>query len=215
MTVSTRLSIPLLACSVGLALGACSTPGSPTPAPQPSPQSAQSTATPTDAGQSASAQSSASPSESATRPINGDAWVRSLNDLAPQTTDDPMVFTDLRVGEHADFYRVTVEFTGTGSPGYFVSWSDEPREQGRGEPLEVSGEVFLDIVLSGTTMPVDEALQPRYYDGPKTLAIGPIEVIEDGTFEDTTHIAIGMDAQRDFQIGFLADPVRAVIDIKR
>lgn len=215
MTVSPRLSIPLLACSVGLALGACSTPDSPEPAPQPSPQSAQSAATPPNAGQSEAAQSSAPQGENTTRPINGDAWVRSLDDLASQTTDDPMVFTDLRVGEHADFYRVVVEFTGTGSPGYFVNWSDEPHEQGRGEPLEVGGEVFLDIVLSGTTMPVDEALQPLYYDGPKTLAVGPIEVIEDGTFEDTTHIAIGMDAQRDFQIGFLADPVRVVIDIKK
>lgn len=70
-------------------------------------------------------------------------------------------------------------------------------------------------MVNGTSMPIGAELAGLEYTGPDTLAIGPLEVREDGTFEDTTHIVIGMDRAREFQVGFLDDPVRMVIDIKK
>lgn len=169
----------------------------------------QSEASPSDKG--ASGTEDAAPPT----PINGDAWVKALDPLKPRTTGTPMVFTDLRVGEHPSFYRVVVEFSGEGRPGYYQSWPDTPVEQGRGQALGVAGSAFLEFMVNGTSMPIGADLAGLEYTGPDTLAIGPLEVREDGTFEDTTHIVIGMDRAREFQVGFLDDPVRMVIDIKK
>ena len=43
---------------------------------------------------------------------------------------------------------------------------------------------------------------------------GDLDVVSDGTFEDNTHVVIGAPAARQFQIGFLSDPVRMVIDVR-
>ena len=219
-----RRSAALLALvPLGL-LAACTGSGADAP-DAPAPSSAQSTPKGKDAPRSTdSGQSAASPSgEEASgaedaaplTPINGDAWVNALDPLAPRTTDAPMVFTDLRVGEHPAFYRVVVEFSGEGRPGYFQNWPDTPVEQGRGQALGVAGSAFLEFMVNGTSMPIGAELAGLEYTGPDALAIGPLEVREDGTFEDTTHIVIGMDRAREFQVGFLDDPVRMVIDIKK
>lgn len=206
-----------------LVLGACA--ADPATGRDPSPRSAPSTAQSAparpqsgDAEQSARAalsEAEKARQEAGTRPIGGDAWVSSLDPLDARTGDSPMVLHGLRVGEHEGFYRVVVEFTGDGTPGYFQSWADTPVEQGRGRELPVTGTSYLDLVLTGTSMPVEESQQAEYYSGPKNLSVGPLDVREDGTFEDTTHIVIGMDRPREFQIGFLSDPVRAVIDVKK
>ncbi len=148
-------------------------------------------------------------------PINGDAWVKTLDALAPHTTDSPMVLSDLRVGEHPSFYRIVVEFSGKGRPGYYQAWPDTPVEQGRGKALDVAGSAFLEFMVNGTAMPTGTELAEGAYTGPHTLTVGPLEVREDGTFEDTTHIVVGMDQPREFQVGFLENPARMVIDIKK
>lgn len=148
-------------------------------------------------------------------PINGDAWVQSAEPVTPKASDSPMVFHDLRVGEHDTFYRIVAEFSGNGTPGYFQAWADTPIEQGRGRRLPVEGTSFLNFMISGTSMPSTGELDALAYEGPSNLRVGPLDVREDGTFEDTTHIVIGMDSPRDFQIGFLSDPTRVVIDVKK
>ena len=214
-----------LALALVASLGACSTNAEEDGATNPSSEAAQSA--PAVGAQSAEhAQSAQAPESGATpaqieeentdiSPIAGEAWVSSAPAVDPVTTEKPMAFHDLRVGEHETFYRVVVEFTGEGTPGYVQSWADAPIEQGRGRRLPVEGASFLDLMISGTSMPIDDALAPLSYDGPSNLALGPLDVREDGTFEDTTHIVIGMDAPREFQIGFLEDPVRVVIDVKK
>lgn len=130
--------------------------------------------------------------------------------------DSPtLLFHDIRVGEHEDFYRVVAEFTGEGEPGWVLSYPDQPVEQGRGEPLPVTGTEFLQLDITGTTIPMTEDDYEVYYAGPKTVATGPIEVIEDGTFEGITRIVIGVDEEREVRITTLADPARVVVDFRR
>ncbi|WP_022868229.1 AMIN-like domain-containing (lipo)protein [Schaalia vaccimaxillae] len=180
--------------------------------PQSSDTSAQSAAA---AAQDALTASAKAAEATMTTPINGDAWVTSLEPLEPTYSAPGLVFHDMRVGEHDGFYRVVIEFAGQGTPGLMQSWADKPLEQGRGRELPVQGPAWLDLVLTGTTMPVTDGLNALYYDGERQMQIGPLDVREDGTFEDTTHIVIGMDEAREFQIGFLESPARAVIDIRK
>lgn len=150
-----------------------------------------------------------------TSPILGNAWTTQTSDKDPRTTEEGLIFHQMRVGEHATFYRVVIEFSGSGQPGWIMSWAESPVEQARGLPLDVSGTSFLNLAITGTRMPGTDAEQGLYYSGPSNLTVGPLDVVEDGTFEDQTHIVIGMDDVRKFQVGTLTDPVRVVIDVKK
>lgn len=217
--------LSLVACA-GLAaasLAACG-PAAETPILQQSataPPSVVSVSPSADAGPSGSPSASASPSASTgdeasgTTPILGaDAWTADPADKDASPGSEGLIFHDLRIAQHDGFTRVVVEFAGSGDPGWYVGWVDEPREQGRGLPLDVDGAAFLDLAITGTVWPQTDQDQALYYAGPTHVAAGAIDVVEDGTFEDQTHLALGMDRQRDVQIGTLTDPVRVVVDIR-
>lgn len=218
--------LPVTLACAALALGACtSTDGagqssqSEDSSPTASAQSAESAA-PSQSTTTASTTPtpSGTPSDEveATSPIDGSNWTTSAQQKAAGTTEESsLVFHDLRVAEHESFYRVVVEFAGQGSPGWNVTWADKPIEQGRGRELPVEGSSYLDIAISGTTMPTGSGQQDLYYSGTPSLAVGPLDAYEDGTFEDITHLVIGMDKVRGFQVGSLSDPVRVVIDVQK
>ena len=190
--------------------------------------------TPTDASQSAGASSSASrsPAASATasaapeptptpepgldaaKPINADNWMSSVEGLPPVRSDGPtkaLALTGIRAATHEGFTRVVLEFSGEGTPGVWcAAWTYEAVEQGRGLPIQVEGEALLDLVIDGTPMTASENPYPS---GTHTRA-GDLDVVSDGTFEDNTHVVIGTPAPRQFQIGFLSNPVRMVVDIR-
>lgn len=187
--------------------------------------------TPTDAPQSAGAPSSASspaasastapettptpePGLDATKPINADNWMSNVEGLPPVRSDDPtkaLALTGIRAATHEGFTRVVLEFSGEGTPGVWsAAWTDEAVEQGRGLPIQVEGEAVLDLVIDGTPMTASE----NPYPGGMHTRAGDLDVVSDGTFEDNTHVVIGAPAARQFQIGFLSDPVRMVIDVR-
>ena len=217
-----------LVCVLAFAATGC-TDSAESDAPAQSAQSGTPSTSQSGAAQSgAAATSSASPSSTqdpeaeeaaATSPIQGEDWTQSASSQTRNpvhgTAGDGLVFHAMRVAEHEGFYRVVLEFAGTGEPGWDTSWSDQPVEQGRGLPLDVQGTAFLDLRITGTTMPVMEGQPEEYYSGPPSVTVGPINVVEDGTFEDQTHVVIGMDDVRDFQIGTLEDPARVVVDVKK
>ena len=213
--MSHRRALAASAAASLLVLGACA-PGAPTEAPQSataSPSSSSPTASPT-----ASAAPEATPTSErgldATKPINADNWMSSVEGLPPVRSDDPakaLALTGIRAATHDGFTRVVLEFSGEGTPGVWrAAWTDEAVEQGRGLPIQVEGEAVLDLVIDGTPM---TATETPYPGGTHTRA-GDLDVVSDGTFEDNTHVVIGAPAARQFQIGFLSDPVRMVIDVR-
>ncbi len=149
--------------------------------------------------------------------IGGSDWSSEVPRVEGSANPDGpgLLFHDVRVGDHQDFYRVVFEFTGSGEPGYFGMWSDQPVEQGRGEPLPAEGENFLDLYVTGIGIPMTDEDYENYYSGPQVLEVGPLSVAVDGTFEGQAHFAIGMDGQREFQIGRLQDPARVVVDVRK
>ena len=213
--MSHRRALAASAAASLLVLGACA-PGAPTEAPQSataSPSSSSPTASPT-----ASAAPEATPTSErgldATKPINADNWMSSVEGLPPVRSDDPakaLALTGIRAATHDGFTRVVLEFSGEGTPGVWrAAWTDEAVEQGRGLPTQVDGEAALDLVIDGTPM---TATETPYPGGTHTRA-GDLDVVSDGTFEDNTHVVIGAPTSRQFQIGFLSNPVRMVIDIR-
>ena len=199
-----------------LLLGACA-PGAPTDAPQSAETSPSASHSPT-ASATASATPETTPTSEpgldATKPINADNWMSSVEGLPPVRSDDPakaLALTGMRAARHEGFARVVLEFSGEGTPGVWrAAWTEEAVEQGRGLPIQVEGEAVLDLVIDGTPMTASESSYPS---GTHTRA-GDLDVVSDGAFEDNTHVVIGAPTARQFQIGFLSDPVRMVIDIR-
>ena len=154
------------------------------------------------------------PDLDATKPINADNWMSSVEGLPPVRSDDPakaLALTGIRAATHEGFTRVVQEFAGKGTPGVWsAAWTDEAVEQGRGLPIQVEGEAVLELVIDGTPM---TATENPYPSGTHTRT-GDLDVVSDGTFEDNTHVVIGAPTAREFQIGFLSNPVRMVIDIR-
>lgn len=214
--MSHRRALAASAASCLLLLGACA-PGAPTDAPQsakPSPSASHSPTASATASATPETTPTSEPGLDATKPINADNWMSSVEGLPPVRSDDPakaLALTGMRAARHEGFARVVLEFSGEGTPGLWrAAWTEEAVEQGRGLPIQVEGEAVLDLVIDGTPMTASESSYPS---GTHTRA-GDLDVVSDGTFEDNTHVVIGAPTARQFQIGFLSDPVRMVIDIR-
>ena len=213
--MSHRRALAASAAASLLLLGAC-TPGAPTNVPQSAEASSNVSSPEASATASAAPETTPTPEPGldATKPINADNWMSSVEGLPPVRSDDPtkaLALTGIRAATHEGFTRVVLEFAGKGTPGVrSAAWTDEAVEQGRGLPIQVEGQAVLDLVIDGTPM---TATENPYPSGMHTRA-GDLDVVSDGTFEDNTHVVIGAPAARQFQIGFLSDPVRMVIDVR-
>lgn len=162
-------------------------------------------------------------------PISGgdEAWSLEVGNPSIEDSAVPssLVFHDVRVGEHADFYRVVLEFkkdptadsaAGNSSPwDAQLTWVDTPLTLGKGDAMESSGKAFLDVTVGRTVMATTPELEELYFAGTNTMKIGPLEVLIDGTVEDMTHVVISMDEKHPVQAGFLTRPSRLVIDVKK
>lgn len=133
------------------------------------------------------------------------------------------VFHNVRGHEHPDFYRVVVEFKRGSSSEKRpegqelhtkTMWTDQAISQGKGDTMPNAGKEILDVVVTGTNIPEGDT-EKHYYSGDKNLTFGPVDVSIDGTFEGNTHIAIGLDKKREYQVSYLDTPTRVVIDIKK
>ena len=213
--MSHRRALAASAAASLLLLGACA-PGAPTNAPQSAEASSSASSPAASATASTTPETTPTPEPGldATKPINADNWMSSVEGLPPVRSDDPtkaLALTGIRAATHAGFTRVVLEFSGEGTPGVWrATWTDEAVEQGRGLPIQVEGEAVLDLVIDGTPMTASE----NPYPGGMHTRAGDLDVVSDGTFEDNTHVVIGAPAARQFQIGFLSDPVRMVIDVR-
>lgn len=212
--MSHRRALAASAAASLLLLSACA-PGTPMDAPQSAEASRSASHSPAaSASETPETTPTPEPGLDATTPINADNWMSSVEGLPPVRSEDPtkaLALTGIRAATHEGFTRVVLEFSGEGTPGVWRgAWTDEAVEQGRGLPIQVEGEAVLDLIIDGTPM---TATENPYPGGTHTRA-ADLDVVSDSTFEDNTHVVIGAPTTRQFQIGFLSDPVRMVIDIR-
>ncbi|MFZ1382907.1 MAG: hypothetical protein WAS54_09020 [Scrofimicrobium sp.] len=131
------------------------------------------------------------------------------------SSEEAALVTGMRLGEHAEFDRVVIDLLGDNSVGWTTRWTDRPVEEGRGEPLAISGSEFLEIAITETRIPETDEDWSVFYDDFSEKAVGDVNVIYDGTFEGRSHVVIGMERKLPYRIFQLSNPSRVVIDIQK
>lgn len=140
---------------------------------------------------------------------------------APADGTGTALLRAVRVGRNAGFERIVFEFAGSSVPGYRVQWVDGPiTADGSGEPVDVTGEAFLEIVMepaSGVDLSAPQLT--IVYDGPDRVPVsGQTALITDlvrtGDFEAVLSWAAGTTEQVPFRVLRLEDPVRVVVDLE-
>jgi hypothetical protein len=121
--------------------------------------------------------------------------------------------TDVRVGTHDGFDRVTFDIAGGGLPGWFVEYEQDPTSDGSGLPIEVDGAYTLRVVLTGIAIPPDAEAETFLDDvaGPDGGII--TEVVNDTVFEGHHTFVVGLDERAPYRIARLDDPTRIVLDL--
>jgi hypothetical protein len=140
---------------------------------------------------------------------------------APGDGSGTALLRAVRVGRNAGFERIVFEFEGTSVPGYRVQWVDGPiTADGSGEPVDVDGDAFLEIVMdpaSGVDLSAPQLT--IVYDGPDRIPVaGQTELITDlvrtGDFESVLSWAAGTTERVPFRVLRLTRPTRVVVDLQ-
>lgn len=143
-----------------------------------------------------------------TEPIDNasteDQWIR------PQGEYDLMVM-DVRVASHDTFDRVVFDLHGTGTPGWTTRYTENPAQQGSGQPIAYEGAIALQVGIDGTPYPFDLGMELP--DLGTTPGSGNVtEVTYSSLFEARTEFVIGLNEQVPYSVSPLSDPTRLVID---
>ena len=146
------------------------------------------------------------------------------DDLGPFTCALPLAgggttpraqIVDVRVGTHAGYDRVVVEFTG-GLPEYDVERSAPPfHDDPSGQPFDVAGSAHLEVTLRGGTKMGDDGSST--YTGPTEFTprfAQLVELEEAGDFEAQSSWIIGTQAEACVRVLELSGPDRLVIDLQ-
>ena len=197
-----------------------SSSGSATPSPD------ASTAPSSDPSADPSSTPGASPSASASASASASSGSGAGLPPFPATTrpDDGglgsgngLTLTGVRVGRQEGFDRVVFDLGGTGTPGWRVEYVARPRQDGSGDPVELEGDVFLQVVLRGIGMPFDTGID-QYGDASTRVSgagtQGIAQVAPGASFEGDQQAFIGLDgSRRAFRAFALSNPTRVVVDV--
>ena len=200
-----------------LLLAACGIDTSPTSASDattpPSPETSETpSGTPSETPSTSASPTAPAESPSPTPAPDGPPFPGSTD---PQTAEPSgewdLQLVDVRVGDHDGFDRVVLELSGTATPGWGVSWSDEAVAEGSGDVVPLEGDHVLTISASGTAMPEPGSFQVPARLGPAG-AVAEVQV--NGWFEGYTQVFAGVEGdERPFRVFTLTDPPRLVVDI--
>jgi hypothetical protein len=134
----------------------------------------------------------------------------------PKVVEHPPVgsptLTSLRAGRHANFDRVVFQLDGPIPSYYSVRYVPVVRLDGSGEPLQLRGTAFLEVVVRAPTHDQNNhpVLRPSRLR-PNFPALR--EVNAPGSFEGQTTAGIGLTKQVGFRVLELTNPTRIVVDL--
>ncbi|WP_435736444.1 hypothetical protein V5D56_16905 [Cellulosimicrobium sp. PMB13] len=204
---------------LALTLAACSTGGGTDDDPPPSATATSEAPSPTETSEppaeTATDDPTAPADESSDAPVPFPA--NTEPDVQEPTADALLTVTDIRVGHHDGYDRAVLELGGTGTPGWRVEYVDRPVGDGKGDVVEVDGDAFLQVMISGSGYPMDTGVEE--HSEPNPVEGGDDGVIEEvrllGVFEGYTQAFVGVDGeQRPFRVFALENPTRVVVDVR-
>lgn len=210
-----RTGVVLAAGLAVVALAACTTSGREEPGLGPDPSVSASSSSPSPTQSSASPTPSATPSPAST--LAGFSVDEQKSDDWPALGADLGIGLESRVGKHSGYDRVVYEFSGPDAPNYAVRYVDRPIADGSGEPVEVAGDVWLEVLVNSLDVPGESAPSP---DDPLPATLKGTGVAEAkaiwGGFEGVGQGFIGLTGdQRPFKVSTATNPSRLVVDIAR
>lgn len=120
----------------------------------------------------------------------------------------------VRVGQHEGFDRVVFDLAGTGTPGWTVRFTEDPRRDGSGEPVAIDGKRVIQVTITGVGYPADTGVEPFVGDVEGEGGVTQVDVA--GPFEGQAVAFIGSEAENPgVRISTLSSPTRLVVDIAR
>ena len=150
--------------------------------------------------------------------FTGTAEKKSANDSAT-----PMLLSDVRVGSHGCYERVTFELRPRpgqpdGPPGYLVEYRPGPiREDPSDRPIDMKGAAFLVVRLSAAGFDLTQPKAPATYKGPSVIETAGTTSIQQvhkaGDFEGVNLWVIGLDKERPFSVTTGGSPTRVIVDV--
>lgn len=149
-------------------------------------------------------------------------WSAGVKQVAGSTTDALYL---VRAGRHECFDRVVFDIDGPADVGYFAQYVPLVQADGSGAPIPVAGAAALQIVISAPPQGVDESgNQPgkvlartgdHFYTEAQLAGWRTLRAVRyAGFFEGQCTFALGVRAERPFQVSTLfdrRDRVRRVI----
>lgn len=126
---------------------------------------------------------------------------------------------DVRSGDFDGYDRAVIEFTGSGTPGWFIGYMDEPRQHTSGHRVDMKGESFLEVNVPGMGMPTEPSEDATVTKAGVVEGAGDQGMITDiyhgGVFEAQGQFIIGLNGdERPYSVTFLEEPTRLVIDFE-
>ncbi len=210
--MTTRSTTLAAALAAGLLLLAgCADGDDPTVTTSPSPSASETSPSPSPSG---SETGSASPSPSG--PSSG---TFSLDDVT--SSEFPNLGPDLgtegavRVGRHTGYDRVVWQFDGPDTPNFQVRYVEEPRGDGSGDPVEVAGDAYLEVIV--TSLGIPESPDDCPDAAPSSRLAGTVFAEAGsfcGGFEGMGQTFVGLDEERPFRVAVLEKPSRLVVDVE-
>jgi hypothetical protein len=133
------------------------------------------------------------------------------------------LLTDVRVGAHGCYDRVTFEFKpqageAAGPVGWHVAYEEPPiTEDGSGQTVAVKGAAFLVVRFSAAGADLSQEGAPSTYTGPESLESADTPRIRQvrriGDFEGVLTWVLGLDRRRPFSVTPQDDPMRISVDV--
>jgi hypothetical protein len=147
----------------------------------------------------------------------------SPSELAPPTqvkqvaverspANQPLV-TGVRHAGHDRYDRVVIDLDGPAT-GYQARWVDRIVQDGSGDPVNVKGGAYLQIILTPANAH-DESGAPTWKGAKKIMARLPnvIAIVNNGDFEGVVSIGLALDHKAGFRLFEQSNPTRLVIDV--
>ncbi|MEU7741622.1 hypothetical protein [Nonomuraea sp. NPDC049158] len=127
--------------------------------------------------------------------------------------DDPAVVLAVRYAAHDTYDRVVIDLKGS-MPGYNVKWVDKLLQDGSGEPFDLPGGAYLQLILAPADAH-DAKGRPTWKGGPIFPAnLGNVtHVVKTGDFEGRVGVGLVLNHQAAFELKEQSDPDRLVIDV--
>jgi hypothetical protein len=161
---------------------------------------------------------------SSTAPTTAPCTFSGATDPSRGGTDSPTrLLTDVRVGAHGCYERVSFEFKPQkgdvdGPVAWKAAYESPPiTEDGSGRRVQVKGTAFLVVTMTAAGADLTQEGAPASYTGPASIEAADTTWIQQvrrtGDFEAVLTWVIGLDKKRPFHVSTEGGPTRVIVDV--